>query len=56
MRFYNLNFMFSYRQASTIINKGNNKLPSSEQYYKRKVKIKTHYYINRQNQSTTGKL
>jgi hypothetical protein len=30
------------------------KLPNSEQYYKGKVK--THKYINRQNQSTTGKL
>ena len=36
------------------INKGNNKLPNSEQSYKGKVK--THNYINRQNQSTTGKL
>jgi hypothetical protein len=30
------------------------KLPNSEQYYKGKVQI--HNYINRQNQSTTGKL
>ena len=30
------------------------KLPNSEQSYK--VKVKTHKYINRQNQSTTGKL
>ena len=30
------------------------KLPDSEQSYKGKVK--THNYINRQNQSTTGKL
>ena len=30
------------------------KLPNSEQSYKDKVK--THNYINRQNQSTTGKL
>ena len=29
------------------------KLPNSEQYYKGKVK--THKYIDRQNQSTTGK-
>ena len=35
-------------------NKGNNKLPNSEQSYKGKVK--THKYLNRQNQSTTGKL
>jgi hypothetical protein len=34
-----------------IENKGNNKLPNSEQSYKGKVK--THKYINRQNQSTT---
>jgi hypothetical protein len=33
-------------------NKGNNKI--TEQSYKGKVK--THNYINRQNQSTTGKL
>ena len=30
------------------------KLPNSEQSYKGKVK--THNYINRQNQSTTGKM
>ena len=30
------------------------KLPKSEQSYKKKVK--NHNYINRQNQSTTGKL
>ena len=36
------------------LNKGNNKLPNSEQSYKGKVK--THMYKNRQNQSTTGKL
>jgi hypothetical protein len=30
------------------------KLPNSEQFYKGKVQ--THNYINRQNQSTTGKL
>jgi hypothetical protein len=34
--------------------KGNNKITESEQSYKGKVK--THKYINRQNQSTTGKL
>jgi hypothetical protein len=34
------------------MNKGNNKI--TEQSYKGKVK--THKYINRQNQSTTGKL
>jgi hypothetical protein len=36
----------------TYLNKGNNKI--TEQSYKGKVK--THNYINRQNQSTTGKL
>ena len=34
------------------LDKGNDKLPNSEQSYKGKVK--THKYINRQNQSTTG--
>jgi 2-polyprenyl-3-methyl-5-hydroxy-6-metoxy-1,4-benzoquinol methylase len=34
--------------------RGITKLPNSEQSYKGKVK--THKYINRQNQSTTGKL
>ena len=34
------------------VKKGNNKI--TEQFYKGKVK--THKYINRQNQSTTGKL
>jgi len=44
------------RGNSTITNKGNKltKLPNSEQSYKGKVK--TNKYINRQNQSTTGKL
>ena len=37
-----------------MLNKGNNKIPNSEQSYN--GKIKTHNYINRQNQSTTGKL
>ena len=36
------------------VNKVITKLPNSEQSYKGKVK--THKYINRQNQSTTGKL
>ena len=39
---------------SEHVTKGNKKLPNSEQSYKGKVK--THKYINRQNQSTTGKL
>ena len=48
-------------QSKNRLNKTNNctirvitKLPNSEQSYKGKVK--THNYINRQNQSTTGKL
>jgi hypothetical protein len=36
------------------VNKVITKLPNSEQSYKGKVK--THKYINRQNQSTTGNL
>ena len=40
-------------QARTVI-KVITKLPKSEQFYKGKVQ--THNYINRQNQSTTGKL
>ena len=39
-------------QIANIINKVNNKI--SEQ--SNKGKVKTHKYINRQNQSTTGKL
>ena len=35
-------------------NKGNKKITELQQSYKGKVK--THKYINRQNQSTTGKL
>ena len=56
-------------ELRTILYKGNNKitelrtilqisvitkLPNSEQSYK--VKVKTHMYINRKNQSITGKL
>jgi hypothetical protein len=37
-----------------FINKGNNKITELEQ--SNKGKVKTHKYINRQNQSTTGKL
>jgi hypothetical protein len=40
--------------SKNIWNKVITKLPNSEQSYKGKVK--THKYINRQNQSTTGKL
>ena len=50
-----------YRQSCVLNNyatatliKVITKLPNSEQSYKGKVK--THNYINRQNQSTTGKL
>ena len=41
-------------QANCILNKGNNKLPNSEQ--SNKGKVKTHKYINRKNQPTTRKL
>ena len=44
---------FIIKQLSDMI-KVITKLPNSEQSYKGKVK--THNYINRQNQSTTGKL
>jgi hypothetical protein len=46
-----------YLMLNTMLlleNKGNNKITELEQSYKGKVK--THNYINRQNQSTTGKL
>jgi hypothetical protein len=46
-------FMFKLSNISCQI-KVITKLPNSEQSYKGKVK--THNYINRQNQSTTGKL
>ena len=42
-------FVYIYMYIKVIT-----KLPNSEQSYKGKVK--THNYINRQNQSTTGKL
>jgi hypothetical protein len=42
-------FKFSVQEIKVIT-----KLPNSEQSYKGKVK--THNYINRQNQSTAGKL
>ena len=44
----------SMETISSQIIKVITKLPNSEQSYKGKVK--THNYINRQNQSTTGKL
>jgi hypothetical protein len=45
-----------YRNGSCALNyiRVITKLPNSEQFYNGKVK--THKYINRQNQSTTGKL
>ena len=52
-----LNFQGSMLLTSmkyTLEIKVKTKLPNSEQSYKGKVK--THNYINRQNQSTTGKL
>jgi len=45
-------FNAPYNKNTHTMNKGNNKI--TEQSYKGKVK--THKYINRQNQSTTGKL
>jgi hypothetical protein len=56
----NANMLSVYININKICNKGVwqikviTKLPNSEQSYKGKVK--THNYINRQNQSTTGKL
>ena len=48
-----VNSIMSFNKGRiTIQNKGNNKI--TEQSYK--VKVKTHKYINRQNQSTTVKL
>ena len=49
--FQRLYFVFIVK---TIIVRLNTKLPNSEQ--SSKGKVKTHKYINRQNQSTTGKL
>ena len=50
--------LFIYRNVKKIIRpylfRVITKLPNSEQSYKGNVK--THNYINRQNQSTTGKL
>jgi hypothetical protein len=43
-----------YQKMDVYNNKVIAKLPNSEQSYKGKVK--THKYINRQNQPTTGKL
>jgi outer membrane murein-binding lipoprotein Lpp len=40
--------------ANDSANKGNNKITEHRKSYKEKVK--THKYINRKNQSTTGKL
>ena len=45
-----LSFYYQHYRWRRVITK----LPNSEQSYKGKVK--THKYINRQNQSTTGKL
>ena len=46
--------MFLFSNENMIRIRVITKLPNSEQSYKGKVK--THNYINRQNQSTTGKL
>ena len=54
---FNFNYQFNYSIPFSICHntiKVITKLPNSEQSYKGKVK--THNYINRQNQSTTGKL
>jgi hypothetical protein len=45
--YFVVNFIITFIKVIT-------KLPNSEQSYKGKVQ--THNYINRQNQSTTGKL
>jgi hypothetical protein len=50
---FHLSGMVNFRRTPIEI-KVITKLPNSEQSYKGKVK--THNYINRQNQSTTGKL
>jgi hypothetical protein len=50
---YTIWFQMRWGMTSCLI-KVITKLPNSEQSYKGKVK--THNYINRQNQSTTGKL
>ena len=44
----------AYKGTRILLIKVITKLPNSEQSYKGKVQ--THNYINRQNQSTTGKL
>ena len=54
MTWYDTDATFSLNSAYTETIKVITKLPNSEQSYKGKVK--THNYINRQNQSTTGKL
>jgi hypothetical protein len=47
---YQIRLFLLFQRTIRVITK----LPNSEQSYKGKVK--THKYINRQNQSTTGKL
>jgi hypothetical protein len=48
-------FLFDEKdETNTFSDLIENKLPNSEQ--SNKGKVKTHKYINRQNQSTTGKL
>ena len=49
-----LNWLREISDVDAVSIKVITKLPNSEQSYKGKVK--THNYINRQNQSTTGKL
>jgi hypothetical protein len=53
-KFVNYLIITHFSLVSLLMIKVITKLPNSEQSYKGKVK--THNYINRQNQSTTGKL
>ena len=53
-RFEDMEINSDIRKFSVYQIKVITKLPNSEQSYKRKVQ--THNYINRQNQSTTGKI
>jgi hypothetical protein len=41
---------------NNLVNKGNNKITELRTILQRERKVKTHNYINRQSQSTTGKL
>ena len=54
IRDYRLSLITFIKNTLVVAYKGNNKITELEQSYK--WKVKTHNYINRQNQSTTGKL